>query len=354
MARIQALVCGMAALVVAGCQTTAGSIPIVDADGPRTPAATRGVVGRFASAAQASFAAPSGGAQARAMLDEGFALIYANCSDYFASAGETQQWILVGQDVIAAAETVGTALLLLDGEGEQDIARLALGAGAANSALDVYTQNFLFSAENIDAVRTLVTSALTVHRNAVLGSGSYTYSTAINQLQDNQAICAPRRIAALAREAIKNGDVQPVVQTGIVSVVDSQDQRALLELGALLTPPGTLGAEQAGALYWLFENSPSPADLQPGGPIADRLGSLADSPLDANGYKTGWAKEAAVRAALRKLSEPTRQGFAEAIANYRSNVVKGLTGNLAEAALDFRVYRSAPASGAGHVAVEVR
>ena len=144
------------------------------------------------------------------MFEAGTTLVYANCSDFFGNAGRTQTRLMVWKDAIGVLGTLAAGVIALNGSGTGDLDRLAvisLGSSTALSGIDIYTQRFLFAAENVDAVRELTLNALVAHSDKVMESPPQTYEAVSRHLLDNQALCFPPRIAMLARDAIKNGTV---------------------------------------------------------------------------------------------------------------------------------------------------
>jgi len=278
----------------------------------------------------------------RDMLDNGFTAIYASCDDFFRSAGRDQTRLLVFRDIILALSSMaGTALSLIDrddemgGRGNENaLAALTLGSTALMTGVDIYTQRFLFGAENIDAVRELTMRALETHRNAVLFptdrnvTPPATYDRVLVHLMDNQAKCSPRAISRLAREAIAAGNLEADAGTGSLRTQQNQtqDQRVLAELAGILDMTEPLTEQQAGALWWLLlavDEDPAlaPTDAEIAGQIKLDLEGLPASrrPIGDDGKRVpSWAPEARIRAVLRNLSEPTRTNFRRTVAAARA------------------------------------
>lgn len=303
------------ALFLGGCTTARGPDAILSAHGvTSTVVGTSGVTASFLNAASKSAAKKEDPVLAEAMLRSGFALVYANCSDFFLTAGENQKWLIVTRDTVGAVGTLATGVMSLHNASKNAVANMAFLTGATFAGLDIYTKNFLFAAENVDSVRTLISRALNVHQTAVLAQGPFTYDSASMMLMDHQNICTPMPIAALAKEAIKKGNVVPDTQnaTDPGGLAKIQNDIVLEKLGALLNPPSALTMEQAVALWWLFQGSPTPDEKK--NLIAPRLQGLQSSPLDASGaYVLGWTKESAVRTALKEFSAPTQASLTAAV-----------------------------------------
>jgi hypothetical protein len=269
----------------------------------------------------------------REMLEAGFTAIYASCDDFFRSSGRDQTRLLVLRDIIVALTSIaGGAIALVDGNNEgggtgneNALSLLALGSTAALSGVDIYTQRFLFGAENIDAVRELTTRALDTHRTGVLNQNPTTYDRVLIHLMDNQAKCSPRAISRLARDAIAAGNLTADAGTGSVRTQQNQtqDQAVLEELGRILDAGGSLTGEQAEALWWLLmtEGELAPKDEEISGAIATALAGLPEDrrPIDEAGQpRDAWPPAEAVRQLLRRLSEPTQRAFRLQIAAARA------------------------------------
>jgi hypothetical protein len=213
-------------------------------NGPRPLYASRGVVAkdnhgyrsgpmfvRFEEAAAvAAGCRPASAPGASAMCDpgrmasqpelqefmrSGYALIYADCSDYFAEMGHNESRSRVTRAAVGPITTVLTGLITLytfkKSETQKNVlSLLSIGSNAFASGLDIYDQDFLFGANNISAVRQLITTALTTHAQATLQNQDLTFEQASIDLLDNEQICTPSQIMMLTRQAIASGNVQPI------------------------------------------------------------------------------------------------------------------------------------------------
>lgn len=299
--------------------TTRGTRPIVTADGPtaEVSAANAGVEKKFKTAEEAAVGVvDDNGTAAKAMMTAGFALIYANCNDYLASAGKTQKWIYFSRDLIGAIGTIATGIMALHGSSENAVANVGFTTGAAFAGLDIYTKNFLFSAENIDSVRELVLKALAVH-SAAVPLGNDTYETATLALLDNQNICTPMAITALVREAIKKGDVVASNAGDPLQVFfKAQDDAVLADLGKVLRPPGSLKMEQATALWWLLRGQTTKDQRQKVIFPVFKDFDTDKNPIDATtfAYKIDWLPYSSVNSLLGAFSAPTQTLIRENVA----------------------------------------
>lgn len=147
----------------------------------------------------------------------GYALIYADCTNYFAVMGRAQGRSRILRDTIAPISSLLTGLLTLkdfgdSADAEEDIlTAISLATGTAASGLDIFDQNFLFGANNIDAVRQLITRTLSIHATATSRSDApETFEDAVINILDHQAICRPSAIMTYTREAIAAGRVEPI------------------------------------------------------------------------------------------------------------------------------------------------
>jgi len=284
----------LATLVVAlvGCATTKGPPGVINADGPLPVKSTvpESIAVKFVASAKTAAAAPHAGAVAEQnslmMFESGTTLVYANCSDFFATAGQTQTKLMVWKDAIGLLGTLAAGVIALDGDsstGNLDrLAVISLGSSAALSGIDIYTQRFLFGAENVDAVRELTLNALSAHAAKVRELPPKSYQAASRHLFDNQALCFPARIAMLAREAIKNGDVVAYTSGAQpLAVLDATNDRLVFQdIGDQLGLAGPISVQQAAGYYWLTVLGASPSDqttyIQP---------MLNDVPSKNNAFK---------------------------------------------------------------------
>jgi len=191
------------------------------------------------------------------MLDTGFTLTYSYCSDFFLSQGKRQTLLLTLRDAIATAGTLATGALALanfQNTATQStvLAVVGLSTAGATAGIDIYTQRFLFGAENVDAVRDLTLQALNVHQNEIHKKVDFVYDDVVKALLDNQAICTPRHIALLARHAIANAVIEGVTPSASQGELEAQADRAkIARLSANLGFTSALDDNQLLILWWL-------------------------------------------------------------------------------------------------------
>lgn len=303
----QAGVVGCACALLAGC-ASAGAGPIINRYGPVDNTATTGAALRFKTSADLAVKAGSTTELRRAMLDDGFALISASCSDFFESSGRRQSWVITSKDAINVLSTLATGAVALRNGSDDTVAAIAFGSSAAYAGLDLYTRNYLFGVENIDAVRELTMRAIDTHQTAVAAKGPETYTEVLQALLDDQNYCAPRKIASQVREAIKGGKLDPYSSSnGEGSVAAQGDAQVMRQIGRLLGLPGPLSSDQAGALWWLVKGAAQASEYPK---IQARLADLPTDlgPFDSNkALKGQWDLHDRVQTELNLLSASGRK-----------------------------------------------
>jgi hypothetical protein len=236
--------------------STRGPVPVYSQGGVAPPPV--GVVQypnanplqNFQVAAQVAQSSPSA-VHYDDFMRSGFALIYIRCNEYFDRKGSEQANVNLFRDSIAPLAAVVTGLFALHNyanvaNADHDIGLLTLGTTSAVAGLDIYAKNFLFGADNIEAVRTMVNEELNAHAAAALSIQPRNIEEAALQITDNQRICLPSHILASSRVAISKGRFGAVV-TGTGGPVES-DLLTELGLALNLTPP-TITDTQAGLMY---------------------------------------------------------------------------------------------------------
>lgn len=310
---IQAFAAAAACAGLGGC---ASPTLTLGTDGPVRKSVETGIVKTFYDAESSARTSPSD-ENAQKMLSQGFRLVYANCDEFFNTAGKHQQWIFVARDVVGAVGTIGTSMLALHDGSKMAVSNLALATGVTYSGLDIYTKNFLFSAENIASVRELITKALAEHERGVMALAQFSYESATMHILDNQHICTPAAILSYARDAIKNGRIQSYVSGDTPALQQMADAEVLLRIGSKLNPPGAVTVDQAGALWWLLRDFSSDDDKKK---IRDLLADLtaAAQPIGQDGKVVAtWTYGKEVGEQLDKLSAATKAKFAAAIQQAR-------------------------------------
>lgn len=192
---------------VCGCsETFRGPDPIITSQGTAPIGAdAAGLVRIFFNSANASYSVPGDSTLAKQMLSDGFALIYSNCNDYFRDAGRTQQTLIFGRDLLGTFGTLATGIIALARASKDATAIVALATSTGYAFMDVISKDFLFAAENIDAVRELTLRAIQADQATVLTNNkSFSYQTVVLYLQDDQNYCSLRKIAELVKDAARN------------------------------------------------------------------------------------------------------------------------------------------------------
>lgn len=350
----------LAAVFLVGCVAANGTSRIVTSAGP-VSSGNGPFFAQFASAASAAFAAPASATPAAEMLESGFLLNYVSCKDYFSSAGTTQRWVIVANDFVAAAGTLATSVLALTHAGTAAVSATALGTSTFAAGAAIYTKDFLFSAENIDSVRTLTIDAMHQHQIAIPRDNLTAY-TAMTAILDDQDMCSLPYIATLVRKAIQKGTPlaiagtgQPIKQSGPArgaltasepappasethdgnssptiadTQLDAADVPVRNALDKLLNDHKQLGNKQVQGLYWLLRGNPTQQEKD--GPICEALVHLPNktSPVErhreADGknvcqkYKPNWPQQENVKNLLEKLTPQSTDIFDKNIAKFRS------------------------------------
>lgn len=280
---------------------------------------------------------PVGDDQALTMLSTGFDLIQSNCQDYFRKAGANQRGLYTAKDVTVATAAFAASVMGVNPRNKKPLSILPILTGGIYAGMDVYTKNFLYSAENVNAVAVLTYKALDEHRKAqtanveaYIDSGHLlTYGKVVNILQENQAYCTPSGILPVVRSAIEAGNLKPVEPAAPPPPADTRsanevaaDAVVLKTIGALYGQPGPISLDQAMGYYWLYQHDSTPAERVV---IAKLLSDMDDKakPLQANGKPSDaatYVKEPSLETEVAKLSPPTKAVFDAAIKSYRDKV----------------------------------
>jgi hypothetical protein len=289
------------ALVMSGCAT---SDLVMNRKGPIDNSETNDPAGRFNKAARTA-AALDAQSNVDAMLRTGFALIDHTCSEYFTSAGRSQTWLIAAKDTIGVLSSLSTGAIALKDGSDDSVAAIAFGSNALNSGLDVYTRNYLFGADNIEAVRTLTFGALEAHRAGIRAKAPSTYDEAGVALIHNQNYCQPRKIAEMTRKAISTSDLAPYTPSGgEQAIADQGDGRVKIELGRVLGLTGPVDDIQIASLWWLT-NGPTAPTLAETTKLRTNLGGISTDlgPFDDQGrQKSAWPLRDLVNTKLNTLS----------------------------------------------------
>jgi hypothetical protein len=146
----------------------------------------------------------------RQMALTGVSLADQNCDNFFDALGKVQQYVLFSRDILGSAGTIGAGAAGLISGAAAAPASVGFAIATANTGIDAYSRNFLFGADNIDSVKSLVGTAESVHTTAALpenDTSAWTFEQAQQVVMDHQDICAPAHVLLLTRAAIANGKV---------------------------------------------------------------------------------------------------------------------------------------------------
>lgn len=209
----------LATLALPACEAYR-SPPVINSAGPVIPTdlpppANEGDTNPYKAFAEAYQKALNGGSasDAKTLRDRGFALIWNNCSDFFDRRGNVQQGLGLFKDTTSALTPIATGVISIARATTSAVPILSLGQAATSGGINVVAQNFLFGADNIDDVRSLVLNALAAHaakvkEEAAKSKEEADFNWSTNQLLENQAICQPAKMLALSKEAIAKGNVK--------------------------------------------------------------------------------------------------------------------------------------------------
>ena len=150
------------------------------------------------------------------MARDGFELADANCNDFFHSAGNNQKWAIFARDVIAAAGTLATAAAAASSASSGVTTGFSIATATGYNGLDIYQRDFLFGADNIAAVETMVQNALDVNTQTTFSDSRhwFGFGEVVGAIMSHQDICSPAYILLLTRTAIRNATVVPTGDNG--------------------------------------------------------------------------------------------------------------------------------------------
>jgi hypothetical protein len=254
----------------------------------------------------------------------GFEYVQQNCRDFFATAGENQKWLYFSRDAVGALGTLATTIISMRGGSKAAVETAALITGIGYTGIDVYTKNFLFSAENISSVEEMIVRALEVNEDDILKrSVPISYGDAAISIMDHQTICSPIKIASLVKEAIKKAEIIPVAtNSGLTTLESIQDANARQKLSAALALSRPVSIKQAAMFYWLFDRADSTltenagvirvllSDLPEASiPVVAEANNTSTPPVRAGDIVQDWPLKAAVISSLNEFSKSSRDKF---------------------------------------------
>ena len=141
----------------------------------------------------------------------GYQTVRANCHEWFRHMGSNERRSRLTRNLLTPITNVVNGLLALhdfsqNPDRKEDwLALITLGSSATVSGLDIYDEQFLFRAENIDSVRTMTMKDLRDAFEAQEPNRS-SFGTVVNHLLQLQNECLPSHIAGRVREKIRGSE----------------------------------------------------------------------------------------------------------------------------------------------------
>jgi len=219
----------------------------------------------FYDLACASLRAPTDTVKAHFMIDHGVMLNRMRCNDFFRerAANQMRQRVIRGTVTPVSAlltGIIGVTSFATDADRQEAIQILGIAQNATTAGLELYESEFLFGADNVNAVRTLTMRALDEHGARILAENVGFYAAA-RHLIDHQMICTPANILELAQTAIREGRITPM--SPLTASLPSLDaDRATISTIASNLRMTDLTADQLGAFWWLIELAQANSDDQ--------------------------------------------------------------------------------------------
>jgi hypothetical protein len=268
-------------------------------------------------------------AAAYAMMDGGFTLTRLRCNDFFAERAGNQMRARVWRGTIAPVSAVVAGIISLvnfsDGERTDAIQILGITQAATVAGFELYEQEFLFDAANVNSVRQLVMRALDEHAATAMDSPIRGFNHAVRHMMDNQMICTPANILDLVRASIAGGQVAARHQSATDQLETLARTNAAFAWNVM-----PLTDEQLGALWWLAQGGHSQDELDV---IEDRLGTALSAKLLTGG--TG----------ARALAPGAQPTLAQLVGSLRPTTVDQFSATAVTLRTTITAHRAAPAIG---------
>jgi hypothetical protein len=160
-----------------------------------------------------------------AFMQTGFTLVHLGCNAYIEQKADRQRSISVARDSFAPLTALVTGIIGLANDGDTDsdyLTALALATSAISAGFDIYEERFLFGAQNVNEVRTLILKNQLAHADQAMTEvrANPSYNQAIIHLLRNQMTCSPAEILEKVNEAIKAGSITARTTNAASSEVD--------------------------------------------------------------------------------------------------------------------------------------
>ena len=259
-----------------------------------------------------------------------------NCDAFFASRGVDQKWLLTFKDVATAVGSAATGVLALASPSNATAAgAVALATGSAYNAVDIYSRNFLFGADNIDNVLIMTRKALQAHEDAAFppkeDASPWTFEHAVQYLADHQAICGPAHIRSLALAAISKGTLVAVDPSGTAFTSNASQPASTGDAATAEAKKKTSAAAAAGSKV---APSIAPATANMAADKAVTAAVQAALSEQSNGGDRNTASDAAHKAAMDAALKTAKEEAPGVDPVKQKAFAQAVAGKIAPAAVD--------------------
>lgn len=234
-------------------------------------------------------------------LNKGVALSRSTCFDYLDRLAARENNKSFSQNELGVLVVLATGIMGINAASQDSFTRLALGAAAANSTFDLYSNHYLMGPDS-DAIVDMIKTAMDTAEAEIKNRSPVTFVDAYTLLESYSRLCSDTSVRRLVRESIKAASFKatdPIINEVARSTID--------QIAKQFERSG-LSDHQLFGLYWLTTEDPD--DEEYTAIINEALGDLKSDAESASLSKKVVIKNLFLR--VRSLSSVYQKLISEA------------------------------------------
>ncbi len=194
---------------------------------------------------------PNNTAMALKYLEKGVALSRSVCFEHLDYLVASENDTSFGQNELGILVILATGIMGLNGVDQDNFSKLALGAAAVNSSIDLYRNHYLLGPDS-DVIVDLVKNAMNAAELEISNRAPTNFVDAYTLLESYSRLCSDSQIRRLVRDAIKSTEF--VANASFTNREEAN--KTMTEIAVALDRSG-LSNKQYFGLYWKAKESPT-------------------------------------------------------------------------------------------------
>lgn len=200
---------------------------------------------------------PNNTAMALKYLEKGVALSRSVCFEHLDYLAASENDTSFGQNELGILVILATGIMGLNGVDQDNFSKLALGAAAVNSSIDLYRNHYLLGPDS-DVIVDLIKNAMNTAESEISNRAPTNFVDAYTLLESYSRLCSDSQIRRLVRDAIKSTKFE--ANESFANRENREEaNKTMTEIAVILDRSG-LSNKQYFGLYWKVKESPTKSE----------------------------------------------------------------------------------------------